>query len=173
MPHAENKTVSTILNHHHPSSKVAYIGTASDKLRQYIPNSVEVTDLRSCSEKFTVDRNGFEFVQQPTACDFQDDEIIKDVYFKESAALIKDVVGASKVLVAGHIVRNRTWEDAKKAAEDILAKDGDLGIVSLMHPAMTAHVDQSYKGAEQNLKQRYGEEEAADIMKGRWGIINL
>lgn len=173
MPHAEEKTVSTILNHHHPSSKVAYIGTASDKLRQYIPKPVEIVDIRSCPELFTVDKNGFQFVQRPTSCDFGDDEIIKDVYYKDCEALLKDVVGASNVLIAGHLVRNRTWEDARKAAENIREQEGGLGIVSHLHPAMTAHVDQSYKGAEQSLKLYYCEEEAADIMKGRWAIINL
>lgn len=175
MPHKElhAQTVSTIINHHHPSSKIAYIGTASDKLRKYIPQPVQITDLRSCSKLFTVDKNGFQFMYRPTRCQSWDDEQVKDIYYKDCEALVKDVTGATTVMISSHIIRNRTWEEAKKVAEDVQETQGDLGIVPLMHPAMTAHVDQSYLGAEQTVKNHYGDERFKELTRGRWAIINM
>lgn len=175
MPHkqAQEKTVSAYINHHYPDTKVIYIGTTSDKLRDFISKPVEITDIRSCSEVFTADKNGFQLVHRPASCSSWDEEHIRDIYYKDCEALLKDVVGASRVMPNNHIVRNRTWQDAKKAAEAVREQAGDLAPVPLMHPVMNAHVDQSYEGAEQTIRHHHGDEMAEEIMKKRWGVINM
>lgn len=69
-----------------------YPGTAFEKRRKHVPHSVDIKDLRSIQDQFTLDKNGFELVKNPTTeKDFLDDEEVKRVYYPQCQELIKKV----------------------------------------------------------------------------------
>jgi hypothetical protein len=71
------------------------------------PHEVFIEDARGRESEFTLDRNGFTLVKAPTAvADFYDPEDIKRVYYPEVERLLRDTLGASRVAVFDHNVRN-------------------------------------------------------------------
>src|ERR1700761_3392594 len=73
------------------------------------PREVRIEDARGREAEFTLDRNGFQLVKAPTAMrDFYDPDEIKRVYYPEVEQLLKDKLGASRVFVFDHNVRNAT-----------------------------------------------------------------
>lgn len=58
-------------------------------------------------DDFMLDISGFQFLKEATRLgplDFEDDEVIKNIYYPEQAEIIKRVTGASKVLIFNHCV---------------------------------------------------------------------
>jgi len=75
------------------------------------PHEVTIEDARGREAQFTLDRNGFALVKAPTAvADFYSPEEIKRVYYPEVERLVRDKLGASRVSVFDHNVRNATRE---------------------------------------------------------------
>jgi hypothetical protein len=73
------------------------------------PHDVTIADARGRESEFTLDRNGFALVKAPTAvADFYSPEEIKRVYYPEVERLVRDTLGASRVFVFDHNVRNAT-----------------------------------------------------------------
>jgi hypothetical protein len=68
------------------------------------PVQVEIEDLRGKEDSVTLDTAGFQYGMHKTVVTsgFYDEQEIKDVYYPESAALIKQVTGASHVVVFDH-----------------------------------------------------------------------
>lgn len=78
--------------------------------------------------------------------------------------------GASQVRPFSHLVRHQKWEDAQPDWAD----KADDEIVRKRVPARFAHVDHSYYGAQQILRDNLtDEEEREKLTKTRWGIINV
>src|SRR5580704_11310954 len=68
---------------------------------------VRIEDARGRESEFTLDRNGFALVKSLTAVsDFYDADEIKRVYYPEVDKLLRNAVGASRVFVFDHNVRN-------------------------------------------------------------------
>jgi hypothetical protein len=60
---------------------------------------VSIEDARGRENEFTLDRNGFQLVKAPTTMrDFYDPDEIKRAYYPEVEQLLKDKLGASRVL---------------------------------------------------------------------------
>lgn len=147
-----------------------YPGTAAEKRRKHVPHSVNIKDMRSIRDQFTLDGNGFEMVDHHSQVkNWKDDEEVKAVYYPEVIELMKKKTGASHVIVVSHMTRHHTTADAKGDAEG----KPDTEPVTLNNPARFVHVDQSYRGAEQILYLNIPEEEANERIKSRWGIINI
>src|SRR6202158_4898876 len=73
------------------------------------PHEVTIEDARGRESEFTLDRNGFALVKAPTTvADFYTPEEIKRVYYPEVERLLRDTLGASRVVVFDHNVRNAT-----------------------------------------------------------------
>src|SRR5437764_5534836 len=73
------------------------------------PHDVTIEDARGREAEFTLDRNGFALVKAPTAvADFYTPEEIRRVYYPEVERLLRDELGASRVSVFDHNVRNAT-----------------------------------------------------------------
>lgn len=181
MPHKEDVDLPiatpTTLNYFSPNAspnerEVIHLGTVGDKLRKYDPRPVMITDIRSCKEQFDLDKNGFQYLSEPTSLwhdDFSDMEHVKQQYYQETALMLKRITGASDVLCINHLVRNSTYEEVHKEAREVQQREGDQGICQKMNPARAAHCDQSYTGAEAVLRTQYSEERADQLMKKRWG----
>lgn len=77
--------------------------------------------------------------------------------------------GATSVLPFSHIIRRDSRDAVLPACIDKSPDD----LVSLSGPVTHIHVDQSYAGAEQVLRQNVNHAEADRLGESRWGIINV
>jgi hypothetical protein len=111
-----SNTVTAIINYSTPpadGSKAFIDLTRTDTAGKYLQNwtkkpvQVEVEDLRGKEGSVTLDTAGFQYGAHKSAVTsgFHDEEEIKNVYYPESVALIKQATSASHVLVFDH----STW----------------------------------------------------------------
>jgi hypothetical protein len=128
---------------------------------------VTVTDISGEEEEYTLDKYGFQLVHHESKSKCKDDgykdvNLIKSNYFRECERLLKDVTGAVRVFIFDHKVR-RGPSNWHKLGPNNSSKRGPLHRV---------HVDQSYNGAG-FLVRRYFPDEADELLKKRWQIINV
>jgi hypothetical protein len=87
-------------------------GGTKDSRRVLIRNG------RPYAKEFTLDREGFRFVDHATrVADFFSEDEVRQVYYPEMEALIKAESGASRVVVFDHTLR--TADDAEREARKI------------------------------------------------------
>ncbi|PIB01108.1 hypothetical protein CB0940_01650 [Cercospora beticola] len=163
--------VNTQLNYHHghrsgPTSFLA--GTGSDKRRTWDVRSVTVHDIRCSGEDFTLDKNGFQLVEHESFEKlFEDPSEFKHPVYAETAELLQQVTGATHVIPISHVIRRETHEFVTEKAKEC----GDDEPVNASGPSMHVHVDQSYDGAVQLLRDNV--ENAEAYVKSRWAVINV
>jgi hypothetical protein len=90
--------------------------------------SVEVEDGRASGRKFSLDENGFVFVEHRTAVkDFFDQKQLETAYYAEVALLIKSLSGAKRVHVFDHTLRSgdEAEREAKLIREPVLSAHND------------------------------------------------
>lgn len=69
-----------------------YPGTAFEKRRKHVPHEMNIKDLRSIKDKFTLEKNGFELVDNVfTEKEFLDEEQVLKSFYPEVQALMKKV----------------------------------------------------------------------------------
>ncbi len=113
-----------------------------------------VRDARAA--RLDLERNGFVLLNRPTHCpDLLDPEEVRRSYYPEIEAIVKSLTGASRVLMFGDVART----DAPGAAEGRL-------------PSRGAHVDYD-EGTVRMFTQRYAPDEAAQLLKRRFILMNL
>ena len=118
------------------------------------PREVRIEDARGREAEFTLDRNGFALLKAPTAvADFYSEDEIRRVYFPEVEQLLKDRLGASRVHVFDHNVRNATREGMAK-------------------PSRQVHNDHTVNSAPRRVRDHLGAD-AEELLKGRFGIVNV
>ncbi|PIB00978.1 hypothetical protein CB0940_02129 [Cercospora beticola] len=186
MPHATapaEGSIETVMNYHYEpapgeKTKILYINTVGSKRMKNTPQVVQVTDLRSTDNHFTIDEHGFQFLNYPGPVgqkheSFENEDTVKEVILKEAEELIKKTTGASNVYALHHVIRR----EPTPAAEHIPADVPDDEVwKSNGTPAMHVHVDQSYRGADLMLPEL--KFEGADYFRSkaqtcRWAVINL
>jgi hypothetical protein len=117
------------------------------------PHDVTIEDARGRESEFTLDRNGFALIKAPTAVgDFYSPEEIKSVYYPEVERLVRDKLGASRVFVFDHNVRN--------------AGRGLIG------PSRQVHNDHTVNSAPRRVRDHLGAD-ADELLKHRFGIVNV
>src|SRR5690242_4111179 len=118
------------------------------------PHDVTIEDARGHEAEFTLDRNGFALVKAPTAvADFYSPEEIKNLYYPEVERLLRDKLGASRVFVFDHNVRNATRE-------------------GLAQPSRQVHNDHTVNSAPRRVRDHLGAD-AEELLKHRFGIVNV
>jgi hypothetical protein len=118
------------------------------------PREVRIEDARGREAEFTLDRNGFTLLHAPTAVhDFYDADEVKSVYYPEVERLLRDRVGASRVVVFDHSVRN-------------------AGIAGGREPSRQVHNDHTVNSAPRRVRDHLGAE-AEDLLKHRFGVVNV
>ncbi|HKU94328.1 MAG TPA: CmcJ/NvfI family oxidoreductase, partial [Vineibacter sp.] len=118
------------------------------------PHEVRIEDARGRESEFTLDRNGFALVKAPTAvADFYNPEEIRRVYYPEVERLLRDTLGASRVFVFDHNVRNATRQ-------------------GLATPSRQVHNDHTVNSAPRRVRDHLGAE-AQELLKHRFGIVNV
>jgi hypothetical protein len=118
------------------------------------PHEVRIEDGRGRKAEFTVDRNGFALIQAPTAvADFYDPEEIKRVYYPEVERLLQERLGAARVFVFDHVVRN-------------------AGRPGLAEPSRQVHNDHTANSAPRRVRDHLGAD-AEELLKRRFGVVNV
>ncbi len=118
-----------------------------------------VRDARALPNTFTLDVEGFAFVDHPTKVqDFYDDGELAAVYNPEVEALIAEHTGASRVFVFDHTRRS----SSQAVREKHNARD----------PAGAAHTDYTDWSAAQRIRDLLPEEADARLA-GRFAIVNV
>ncbi|KAK0455739.1 uncharacterized protein EV420DRAFT_1644521 [Desarmillaria tabescens] len=132
--------------------------------RNYIlePKTVTVENYRTKlnSESITLDTAGFQlFSNRPTQF-IKDGEVQVEGYYDESIALLKELTGASKVVIFDHTIRRR--------------RPGESGDnPDKRQPAAIAHVDQTFKATIARVHRHLPPEDAPGLLAKRFQIINL
>ncbi|RYP33746.1 hypothetical protein DL767_004613 [Monosporascus sp. MG133] len=134
--------------------------------RPTVPHRVLVRDITGEEDKYTLDGHAFQLHRHESKLkeldEFRNSDKVKAEYYPESAQLLKDVTGASRVFVFDHRTRcgPSNWHSLGK------------GNTESRGPLLRAHVDQSYDGAELVLR-RWFPDEADELVKRRYQIINV
>jgi hypothetical protein len=93
-------------------------GTADMRGGKLDPRRVVLRNGRPVAANFVFDREGFRFVGHDTkVADFYSEEDVRSVYYPEMEHLVKDVSGASRVVIFDHTLR--TADDALRAERKI------------------------------------------------------
>jgi len=118
---------------------------------------MEVRDGRS--GKFSLDENGFTFVEHKTAVkDFLDPEELKRVYYPEVSLLMRTVSGAKRAHVFDHTLRS--GDEAEREAR------------LLREPVLSAHNDYTEWSGPNRVRELMGEE-AETLLQSRFAIVQV
>jgi len=118
------------------------------------PHTVLIQDARGHEPAFTLDRNGFTLIKAPTAVrNFYDPDEIKSVYYPEVERLLRSTLGASRVVVFDHNVRNG-------------------GRTDFPQPSRRVHNDHTVNSAPRRVRDHMGAEADA-LLRHRFGIVNV
>jgi hypothetical protein len=118
------------------------------------PREIRIEDGRGREHEFSLDRNGFAIVSSPSrVADFYSDEEIKRTYYPEVEQLLRDKLGAERVFIFDHTVRNAGRQGARE-------------------PSRRVHNDHTITSAPRRVRDHLGAD-APDLLKHRFGIINV
>jgi len=146
------------------NSTCAYTNIVSDDVE------VEITDLRTVSEhdlaNFSTDTSGFQWVKNESKLkgdDFFDEDKVKNEYYPEIDAIIKNTMGAKRTFIFDHTIRR-----APPIGEKV-----EFGAdPNRRAPVSRAHVDQTPKAGAERVFLHLGDD-AERLSKGRAQIVNV
>ena len=125
------------------------------------PHSVPIFDMRPVADGLTLDVQGFALVPAPTAVtDFYDEAQLQEIYYPETENLVKQAIGATRVVVFDHTIRRRTPG----------VEDRTPGIPR--QPVTRVHGDYTEISGPQRVRDLMGSE-ADDLLSRRFAIINV
>jgi hypothetical protein len=119
------------------------------------PREIRIEDARGREREFSLDRNGFQLVHSTSKVkDFYaaPDEVAR-IYYPELEALLRDTLGATKVKIFDHAVRNAARAGARE-------------------PSRRVHNDHTVTSAPRRVRDHLGDD-AGELLKGRFGIVNV
>jgi len=121
--------------------------------------AVEVADGRPLRDKFSLDENGFVFVEHKSAVrDFFDKAELERVYYGEVQALIQKISGAKRVHVFDHTLRS--GDEAEREARLV------------REPVLSAHNDYTEWSGPNRVRELMGEEAEA-VLQRRFAIVQV
>lgn len=156
------------------TAEIAYTVDTGEKLvnETYGPNNirrnttgtwdrrrVEIVNGRRHASGFVLDRNGFILVEHQTAVtDFFDPQQLKSEYYAEVEQLIRNMSGASRVVVFDHTLRS--GDEAEREAKLV------------REPVISAHNDYTEWSGPQRVRDLLPDE-AEELLKRRFAIIQV
>ncbi|KAF8650720.1 hypothetical protein AX16_005093 [Volvariella volvacea WC 439] len=122
---------------------------------------VEIENVRGKEDQYTLDTAGFQLGHKPaTHTSFLSDAEVEKEYYPESIQLLKEVTGASRVVLFDHTIRRRRPDEIDSDPQK-------------RQPVSQAHVDQTAKAAIARVHRHLPPEDVPDLLKKRFQIINL
>ena len=126
---------------------------------EYRDYDVEIHDIRTSGEAFTLDGQGLAMVNIDSAInDYYDEQQVRAVYMPEMEALVKSATGAARVFAFDFNVRCETYSQQKK----YMARK----------PVRFVHNDYTNVSGPQRVRDIMGEE-ASDLLEKRFAVINV
>ena len=123
------------------------------------PRAMQVENGRPLADDFSLDKNGFMFVEHETAvADFFDQANLPAAYYPEVERLVTKLSGAARVVVFDHTLRS----GAEAEREEKLVRE----------PILSAHNDYTEWSAPQRVRDLLPAE-AEDLLKRRFAIIQV
>jgi hypothetical protein len=98
----------------------------------YVSHDMRIVDARSLAEGTSIDREGFELWDAPSAVkDFFDEDAVRSIYYAEAAELALAVTGAQRAYVFDHLVRRREPQRAaltfgRRGEDGVAAANGRI-----------------------------------------------
>jgi hypothetical protein len=120
-------------------------------------HTLPVTSLRGQEANFSTENSGFAVYTSPaTEKLFVDDATIRNGYYSEVEAMLRERLPGKvkKVVIFDHTIRRRN-KDAPR------------------QPVQQVHVDQTPGAAEARVRRHLPADEAEELLKGRYAIINV
>ena len=115
-------------------------------------HTIPVYNGRDVQDQLSLDQQGLMLTRRETTVkNFYDPDEVKAVYYPEAAQLVKDMTGASKVVVFDHNVRCAPR-----------AKSGETGVSS---PVLFAHNDYTVTSGPRRVRELLPAEEAEALRK--------
>ena len=120
---------------------------------------VQLLDGRKANEPFSLDKNGFVFVEHRTAVkDFFNPDELTTTYYPEVAGLIQEISGARRVHVFDHTLRS--GDEAEREAR------------LLREPVLSAHNDYTEWSGPNRVRELFPQE-ADSLLQKRFAIIQV
>jgi hypothetical protein len=124
------------------------------------PHTVTMHNGRPHVKRFTLEGDGFRFVDHPTkVASFFDEDEIKRVYYPEMIELVKAESGARRVVVFDHTLRT---------ADDALREEKKIREV-----VRRAHNDYTEWSGPQRVRDILPDEAAEELLRSRFAIIQV
>jgi hypothetical protein len=124
------------------------------------PHSVAIRDARPVLPQLSLDREGFQLIRFDTAvADFDDDDMVKAVYYPEVERAMIAATGADRVVIFDHTIRRHipgTTDDR----------------IGPRQPVPRIHVDHTVASGLQRVRDVLPDE-ADELLRGRVQIVNL
>ena len=123
-------------------------------------HTIPVYNGRDVQDQLSLDQQGLMLTRRETTVkNFYDPDEVKAVYYPEAAQLVKDMTGASKVVVFDHNVRCAPR-----------AKSGETGVSS---PVLFAHNDYTATSGPRRVRELLPAAEAEALLTHRFCVINV
>jgi hypothetical protein len=126
------------------------------------PRRVRIHDGRPlvALNELSLDRSGFTQISHRSAvADFSHDGTVRDIYYREAEALLRDVTGAEKIVVFDHTLRD--------------SAQGSRRTADLREPVRRVHNDQTAASAQRRVRDHLPPGEAQERLAHRFAIVNL
>ena len=125
------------------------------------PHAVRISDMRPIAASLSLDREGFALVLHRSAMtDFNDEDVLRRVYYPEAERLVAGATGASRVVVFDHTIRRRIEGMADRTPG------------APRQPSARVHGDYSDASGVQRVRDVMGAEAEA-LLRHRFAIINV
>ncbi|KAI0419766.1 methyltransferase [Xylaria grammica] len=138
---------------------------------KWVDDAVTISNARPLRDQFTLDHNGFAYMDDADGLDDEileairecDKETVKAIYYPRIQELVKRATSAKRVIIFDHTLRKR-----------IPALDKRDNADGKEQPATTVHCDQSGKGALRRLRQNLdSQDHYEDAVRNRIQMINV
>ena len=127
---------------------------------KYESRSVTINNGRLSRDSFSLEREGFVFVNhETTVTNFYDEDELRTVYYPEVERLVKEMTGASKVLIFDHTLR---------AADDATREEKQIG-----GPVRNVHNDYTEWSGPQRVRDLLPAEEATERLQYRFAVVQV
>lgn len=115
-----------------------------------------VINIRGNEKSFGTDISGFSVHHSPaTEKSFTDDAVVRKSYYAEIESLLRaELPNIKKVVIFDHTIRRREKSSPRQ-------------------PVQQVHVDQTPQAAEARVRRHLPADEAEDLLKSRYQIINV
>jgi hypothetical protein len=143
-----------------PMTVVADPGYDSTHTGTYEKRMVSIENARARTEDLDLDRQGFLFVEHKTeVTNFYDEDEVRRVYYPELEKLVKELTGASRVLMFDHTLR---------------AEEHDTRIEKkVREPVQTVHNDYTEWSGPKRVRDLLPAAEAEELLKNRFAVIQV